>query len=813
MSPVRVSGPEGAPRDAVARPGAAAGLFVRTPARAAGVLETESPRVAAEEAARVAAREFGLVGAAVELGSERDQIFRIEADGPRGVLKISNAAEDPGVLDMETLAALHAARADPGLPLARPLPRVGRAPTDGAAAFRALLEGPGGAHFVRLFEHRPGRAGAAATELDRDALREWGAVAARLGRALRGFFHPAAGRALLWDAAHAAALRPLAASIGDRERRALALRALDRFEAVAGRAWPRLRAQVVHGDLTLDNALVDERGRICGIVDFGDMSHTALLCDVAAALVSALAGRAGDDAFRAARLWLDGYASHTPLEEEELALLPDLLAARLAASLAIAAWRAQRFPEQAAYSGSGDPEHALLAELDALAPGEAAHRLGAAARPPGDAALLRRRRERLGPALAAPSYDPPLHLVRGEGVWLEDAGGRRYLDAYNNVPVVGHCHPRVSEAIARQTRRLATNARSLYEPIVELAERIAASMPAGSGLDTVMLVSSGSEANDLAWRLATAFTGRTGGIATANAYHGVTAAIADLSPEAWPRGYRPRHVETIPAPDARPGETSAEAAARSAAALDAAVDRLGARGVAPAALFLDPGLTSDGIPAPPPEALAELSRRARAAGALLVADEVQMGYGRSGRGLWSFAGAGIAPDFATLGKPMGNGFPVAALVTRREIAERFARGGELFHTLGGNPVACAAALAVLDVIADEDLVARAARVGAALRAGLAALRARHAAIADVRGPGLLLGVELPSGASSGADPAQSLASRVANRLRRRGVLVGTTGPRDDVLKIRPPLVLGEGEAELVVNALDAALSEMAAGHP
>jgi 4-aminobutyrate aminotransferase-like enzyme/Ser/Thr protein kinase RdoA (MazF antagonist) len=813
MAPVRVSGPEGAPRGDGARPAARPGASARSPGHAAGVLETRPPRVPPEEAARVAAREFGFEGAAVELGSERDQTFRIEADGARAVLKLSNSAETAEVLDMETLAALHALRADPGLPLARPLPLLGRMPREGAAAFRARIETPRGPHFARLFEYRTGRPGVAAAELDAGALREYGAVSARLGRALRAFFHPAAGRALLWDLAHAAELRPLTTSIGDGARRALVLRALDRLEAGALRAWPRLRAQVVHGDLTLDNALVDERGRISGIVDLGDMSHTALLCDVAAALASALAGRAGDEAFRAARLWLDGYASHTPLEEEELALLPDLLAARLAAALAIAAWRAQRFPERAAYDGNGDAELALLAELDALGAGEAARRLGAAGRPASDASLLCRRRERLGPALSAPSYDAPLHLVRGEGVWLVDAGGRRHLDAYNNVPVVGHCHPRVGEAIARQTRCLATNARYLYEPLVELAERIVASMPPGSGLDTVMLVSSGSEANDLAWRLATAFTGRAGGIATANAYHGVTAAIADLSPEAWPRGYRPRHVETIPAPGAGPAPSQAEAGSRAAVELDAAVDRLAARGVAPAALFLDPAFTSDGIAAPPPASLAEIVRRAREAGALVVADEVQAGYGRCGAGLWSFPGAGIAPDFATLGKPMGNGFPVAALVTRREIAERFAETGELFHTFGGNPVACAAGLAVLDVIEDEDLVARAGRVGAALRAGLEGLRPRHAEIVDVRGRGLLLGVELGFGAGRAPDPGRSLAARVANRLRQRGVLVGTTGPRDDVLKIRPPLVIADDEAALVVSALDAALSELAAGHP
>ena len=730
-----------------------------------GVLEATPPRFSVEEASEIAARLFGVEGPAAPLESERDQGFVIEGGG---VLKISNAGELPQVVDMETAAALHVGRADPELPVAAPLPVVGGDPSRGPPGYRGEVDG----HLVRMFERMPGRASVPGAELDPDALRAFGAVLARLGRALRGFFHPGAGRVILWDVQHALSLRPLLGEIEEPEPRALAARALDRFEERALPAWPRLRGQVIHGDLSLDNALVDEAGRVTGIVDFGDMSHTALLCDVSAALASVLGGRRGEEVFRAARVLLDGYASATPLEPEEIRVLPDLLATRLAATVIISAWRVRRYPENAAYIGGWDEEAwPLLGLLEEVGAEEAAARLGAPRVAPS-ADLAERRRRLLGPAISDLTYERPVHPVRAEGVWMQEADGHRLLDAYNNVPTVGHSHPRVAEAIARQSRLLATNARYLYEPLVELAERLAAMTP--GELDTVMLVNSGTEANDLAWRMARAFTGNEGGIVTSRAYHGVSAATADLSPEVW--GERPPHVETF----SPPTEGASEAA-----------DRLAARGTAPAALFLDGGFTSDGILTPPPAYVRELARGARDAGALFVADEVQVGHGRTGEHLWSFAADGVVPDVVTMGKPMGNGFPVAAVVTRAEIAGRLAETTEVFSTFGGNPVAAAAALTVLDVIEDEGLIRRAAEVGGALLGDLRELAARRDEVRDVRGRGLMIGVEL-------AGPA----APVADAMREAGVLVGVTGPRGDVLKIRPPLVFGPDHAAMLVEALD-----------
>jgi 4-aminobutyrate aminotransferase-like enzyme/Ser/Thr protein kinase RdoA (MazF antagonist) len=718
------------------------------------VLETNPPRFTADEVAAFAAELFGLDGEVRDLGSERDQTFLV---GDR-VLKISNTGEDPAVLDLEAKALEHIERVDPELPIAR-----------------QLGSGKHKGHFVRLFERMPGDSGL--RDLSDEAVSAFGAMHARLALALRGFFHPAAGRDLLWNPGQAARLGPLAAAIPGAGRRAIVERVLDRYEERVSPRWDYLPAQVVHGDFTLDNVLVDERGRVSGITDFGDIGFATRAGDLAINLSSILRVGAEDDLFRTARIAIDGYASRIPLEQEELDLLGDLLAARLAALVAISAWRVERYPENAEYIQSWDDESwGLLERFDALGWDEVARELGARQPPVPTGELLERRGRVLGSALTGLTYREPVHLVRGEGVWLFDAQGRRYLDCYNNVPVVGHCHPRVTEAVVRQTRLLNTHSRYLYEPLVELAERLVATMPEGTGLDAVMLVNSGSEANDLAWRLATTATGHRGAIVTGFAYHGVTTAIADFSPEEWPRGPKPEHVETI--------TPFGEGMGDAVAALDA-------RGFGLAATYLDCGFTSDGIWTPPAEDVQAIADATRAAGGVVIADEVQAGHGRTGTHLWSFVQYGIAPDVVTLGKPMGNGYPVAAVIARKELFDRLKEETEVFSTFGGNPVAACAALAVLDVIADERLVDNARLVGAELIDAL-----RELNIGEVRGRGLLIGVELKS---------SELAEDVVNGMRDAGVLINRTGPEAKVLKVRPPLAFETGHVELLVGGISMAL--------
>jgi 4-aminobutyrate aminotransferase-like enzyme/Ser/Thr protein kinase RdoA (MazF antagonist) len=718
------------------------------------VLEAPPPRFTAEEIAAIAGELFGLRGQARDLGSERDQTFLIDDGGRGGVLKISNLGEDGDVLDLEARAIEYISRVDPDLPVAR-------------------LRGSGtyDGHFVRLFERLLGHEGG--PELEDRALFDYGATHARLNLALRGFFHPAAARNLLWHLQSTLELRPRASAIPDSSRRRLVENVLDQYEERVGPRWPLLRAQVVHGDLNLDNVLLEDRGRISAIVDFGDVGWSAQAADFAVGLASLMRGRPEADVFRAARIAIDGYQSRIPLEPLELELLGDLVAARLAAIVTISAWRVERYPENAAYIQAWNDDSWKLLELfDAVGHDEVARALGAPRPVVPTAELAKRRSNALGPALTELTYDHPVHVVRAEGVWLYTDEGGRLLDAYNNVPVVGHCHPRVTEAVVRQTRLLNTHSRYLYEPVIELAERLVSLMPPDSGLDTVMLVNSGSEANELAWRFALAATGGQGAIVTEHAYHGVTTTIADFSPEEWPDGFKAANVETfVPV------------------AFASALERLQ---VPLAATFLDSAFTSDGIRFPPPEEVAAIVNATHAAGGLFVADEVQAGHGRTGDHLWCFEHYGITPDLVTLGKPMGNGYPVAAVITRREIAEALAGTTRVFSTFGGNPVAAQAALAVLEVIEDERLVEHAAQVGARLIGALEQLGT------EVRGRGLLVGIELASAEQ---------AERVVNQLRNDGILIGRTGRDQNVLKIRPPLVFADEHSDLLVEAVSQVVAQ------
>ncbi len=767
------------------------------------VLTAAPPAFSEGQAAELAMELFGVRGAAVAAESERDQTFLIDGERP-AVLKISNAAEKPARLDMEALAAQRIARLDPGIPVALPwLVPASRASRDDPVAYRAVTQGPDGTHHVRLYDRLPGQASVDGASLSDDAVRGWGTMAARVGRALRGFWHPAAARVMLWDAQHALRLRPLLDAVPDAEVRTLVAAALDRYEAVVTPRWDRLRHQVLHTDLCASNVLVDADGMVSGIIDFGDASWSAVVVDPIAVLETMVVGRDGDEAFRAARLALDGYERVTPLEPEEREIVGELLAARMCAAVVVPASRSALYEDpDALMAWIRDEGVAVLRLLESAGWDEVARQLGG--REPGTGwsvpELSERRTRALGPALTGLTYREPLHLVRGEGPWLIDADGRRYLDAYNNVPVVGHGHPRVVEAIVRQARRLNTNMRYLHETALQVAERLVATT--GPDLDVVMFVNSGSEANDLAWRMARAVTGGGGGIATDYAYHGVTDAITALSPEDWGTRERPDHIRTWRPPDALRGFN------RPVEEFDAAIHDLQHAGHRPAAAILDGVLTSDGIIDLDPAIAADLVDRTRDGGALWIADEVQGGHGRTGAGMWSYQRLGIEPDIVTLGKPMGNGHPVAAVITHRDIAARFATKTDFFSTFGGNPVAMAAALAVLEVIDDERLVDHAGHVGEYLASRLRELATRAPVIGEVRGIGLAIGVEIVRPGTTEGDPVATKA--IVEGMRQDGVLIGTTGRYANTLKVRPPLVFGRPEADLLVATLEHVLGHLPA---
>ncbi len=421
---------------------------------------------------------------------------------------------------------------------------------------------------------------------------------------------------------------------------------------------------------------------------------------------------------------------------------------------------------------------------------------------------IERRRRSIGAAVRL-SYRRPLEIVRGEGARLFDAG-RSYLDLVNNVSHVGHCHPRVAEAASRQMATLNTNTRYLHRGILEYAERLAATLP--ESLEVCFFVCSGSEANDLALRLARAATGRRGVIAVDGAYHGNLGSLIDISSYKFdgPGGAgAPDHVAVVPSPDVYRGRHRAPGEGLGplyGTYVSEAAARLAERGI-PAGVFICESLLGcGGQVEPPPGYLPEAFERARAAGAVVVADEVQVGFGRVGDRFWGFELQDAVPDIVTMGKPIGNGHPLAAVVTTREIAEAFDNGMEYFNTYGGNPVSASVGLAVLDVIEDEGLQENARRVGGELIDGLGALARRYPKIGDVRGRGLFLGVELVEDPAS-RSPAALDAEEIVEAMKVRGFLLSTDGPDHNVVKIKPPMVLSSNDAAAVLDALGEVLAE------
>jgi 4-aminobutyrate aminotransferase-like enzyme/Ser/Thr protein kinase RdoA (MazF antagonist) len=740
-------------------------------------MQQDPPYVDVLAAARLLKAQYGIEADVSDLRSERDRNFLAEAGGRRLVIKVSNTGDDANQIAMECAAMEHVAAVDPDLPIPRLVPSATGGPVTTVRA------ADGRTHLVRVITALPGDV-ADLTALPGWFAAEFGSITARLTRALQGFGHPAAYRRLDWDPRHVTDLRPYADELPDVRRRAPMHRLLDRFAGLE-EATRRLPASALHGDVTLSNLLLQE-GNITGVVDFGDLHHTARVAELAISLTSLL--RESHDLWADAGRFLDGYQRVLPLEPAEVALIGELVLARSAASVLISAWRAPLYPDNEEYLTSlvAGSWRILdqLTEVDRAELADRFHRLCGTSRlaTAPDPTLLVRRKSALGGELSPLFYRQPLQVVRAEGPWVYTADGRRYLDAYNNVPVVGHTHPAVVQAIARQAAVLNLNSRYLHGNVVELAERLVASMP--DGLDTCVFVNSGSEANDLAWRMARVVTGRGGVVAADLSYHGVSEATAAFSTNTYPASARPSHVAVFEAP-----RNVADDAVAAVQRVQAARDELQLAGHDLALLAVDSVFSSAGILTPRDEFMCGLLEATHAAGGLFLADEVQAGFGRGGRNLWRFQDFGLTPDFVTLGKPMGNGHPVAALITRHEIAEAFTELDEYFSTFGGNPVSCAAALTVLDVIEQTGLVARSGAVGAELRAGLRAL------VPDlpVRGQGLMVGVELPG------------AAEFAERLRDNGVLVGTTGPGGGVLKIRPPLIWTSVEVEHFLSAFQRAI--------
>jgi 4-aminobutyrate aminotransferase-like enzyme/Ser/Thr protein kinase RdoA (MazF antagonist) len=748
-----------------------------------------APRLSSLDALEHTRVAYGIEGDVTALPSERDQNFLVRTiTGGSFVLKIANSTDDRALLEAQNAALEHVARRT------TLCPRV--VPSLEGSAIAQLTSPSGGRHFVRLLTWIPGVPLGSVPDHPPALLEDLGRKVAELDAALDGFDHAAIHRDLYWDLAKGLPLvRELAPLVEDRVMRALVTATADRIEVRDAARLARLRRAAVHNDPNDYNVLVEDR-KIVGILDFGDIVHSYAIADLAIAIAYAVLGK--EDPLAAAVSVTRGYQEVRPLDDEEIGALFPLVLLRLCSSVCIAARQQKERPGDAYLSISQGPIAQTLPALAALDPAAAEQALRSSRGRPPDETLAARRRV-VGGNLSV-AYRTPLKIARGWMQYLFDHAGRRYVDAYNNVPHVGHSHPRVVHAAIDQMLLVNTNTRYLHDSLPAFAERLTSTLP--DPLRVCYFVNSGSEANELALRLARAHTRRRDVIVMDAAYHGNTTTLVDISPYKFNgpggEGAAP-WVHVVPIPDTyrgkfkrddpRAGEKYAEFA----------------REVRNPSAFIAESAPSVGGQIMLPDGyLANIYAIVRAAGGVCIADEVQTAYGRIGTHFYAFEAQGVVPDIVVLGKPIGNGYPLGAVVTTPEIAASFDNGMEFFSTFGGSTVSCAVGLAVLDVVAEERLQEHALDVGGALLDALRPLAGRHPLVGDVRGSGLFLGVELVKDRDT-LEPATAEASDVVNRMRDRGFLLGTDGPFANVLKIRPPMPFTRDNAADLAATLDEVL--------
>jgi len=781
-----------------------------------------------KNAVEIASKYYKLSTKAKLLPGEFDRNFMLSTVSEKLVLKINNPITDRDELDFQNAALKHLDDFE-GTP--HLIPAI-----DGKRIFS--LNHDGEEYLVRMVSYLEGTLFADVESRTPNLLRGFGAFMAQLDIALADFEHPAMKRDFLWNLTLAdkviaprleflslrGRLQPdvaISASIGEtasqeNARSDMVKKVLNRFKTRVKPVLPDLRWQVIHNDANDYNILLND-GMVSGILDFGDMLYAPRVVEVATASAYAILDE--ENPLEAAAQVIAGYHSVLALTVTELSLLYDLICARLALSVSISSERIQSDPDNEYNQISAKPAWDALSKLLAVNPEDATRVIGSMCPPRGSSqreaspigerltpqAIIQKRKESLNPALIL-SYENPLHIVRGQGQFLYDTEGQAYLDCVNNVCHVGHSHPRVVAALAGQAAVLNTNTRYLHENIVRLAERLTATMP--KPLSVCFFVNSGSEANDLALRLARTYTGERDMLVLEGAYHGNLSSLVEISPYKFDgKGGMgaPDWVHKLSMPCSYRGvfrevENPVE---RYALQAQAAIDA--ASGIA---AFISESMIGTGGQVVFPEGyLAEIYARTRAAGGICIADEVQNGFGRFGMHFWGFQSHGVVPDIVTMGKPMGNGHPLAAVVTRPEIAAAFDNGMEYFNTFGGNPVSCAVGLAMLDVIEEEGLQENALRAGAKLKAGLLDLMDRYPLIGDVRGEGLFLGIELVRDRTT-LEPASAETYRIVEEMRNRQILLSVDGPLHNIIKIKPPIVFSEDDAARVVRELDEIMEEL-----
>ncbi|MGN6420064.1 MAG: aminotransferase class III-fold pyridoxal phosphate-dependent enzyme, partial [Pseudobacter sp.] len=641
-----------------------------------------------------------------------------------------------------------------------------------------------------------------------------GSFLGRMDQQLQSFSHPAMHRRYTWDISTAADTGKKLQFIENHHRRRIAGYFILQFETEVQPLLSSLRHAYVHNDANDHNLLVKEAA-LSGLIDFGDMVYTALINNLAIACTYAMFDT--DDPLKAAALVVESYHASYPLTEQEVDLLYYLIAARLCISVTESAYNKQQGSTNEHHFVTEAAAWKLLEYLIQLNPVKAQDVFRKACGFEGMISitdqyntLLAQRQKHIGRNLSI-SYEQPLKIIRGALQYLYDDKGNTFVDCVNNVSHVGHCHPVVVRAMQKQIATLNTNTRYLHDALEEFAMRLTATLP--SKLRVCYFTNSGSEANDLAIRMSRYYTRQQDVIVLDHAYHGTSTVAIQLSPykfdgkggsgqEPWvhkalsPDLYRGEYRYG----DANPGEQYAEDVQR-------IISLLQEQRKAPAAFICETLLGVGGQIPLPANYLKTVYAHVRAAGGVCIADEVQVGFGRVGEQFWGFQLQDVEPDIVVLGKPIGNGHPLAAVVVTEEIANAFNNGMEYFNTFGGNPVSMVTGNTVLQVIQQEEMQQHARETGDYLLQLLKELMQKHAIIGDVRGHGLFVGAELVRNRQT-KEPAVPEIDQIIQQMKTRGFLLSTDGPLHNVLKIKPPLVFTRENALQMVQQLDAVLSAM-----
>jgi 4-aminobutyrate aminotransferase-like enzyme len=582
---------------------------------------------------------------------------------------------------------------------------------------------------------------------------------------------------------------------------------LQQFEENVRPILPSLRKSIIYNDANEWNILLKENKDLA-LIDFGDLAYAPLIQELAVAMTYAAYDK--DNYLEWGVEVLKGYQSVIPIEEKELEVLYYLIAARLCASVCNSAHARKTDPENSYASVSEENAWKMLYGWLKINPIEAENRFREVAGFAKKKALpledsLIYRNQYLSSILSV-SYSKPIKMERAAFQYMYDAYGNTFLDAYNNIPHVGHSHPKVVEAGQKQMARLNTNTRYLYDLLPEYAEKLLAKFP--SSLNRIFFVNSGSAASDLAIRMAKWHTQREGIAVVEHGYHGNTQISIDISDYKFnnPKGQGQKdHILKVPIPDAYRGKHAGEGIKSGMAYAKEAKGLINNFQMPIAAFIAEPIVGCGGQIPLAPGYLREVYAAIRAHGGLCISDEVQTGFGRVGDFFWGFEQHAVVPDMVILGKPMGNGHPMGAVVCTQEIAESFEKGVEFFSSFGGNPVSCAIGLAVLEVMQEEGLQENAKVVGNYYKSLFLELQKHHDCIGDVRGSGLFLGVDLVRPGTKEEDPL--LAKTIKNKLREQFILISTDGPKDSVLKTKPPLIFTKENALQVVEEMSKALSK------